>query len=65
MIAPLLAYGELGGVDYQDGTPSIGLQQVDGVIGTAPIAYSSDDHATADVIAVTADTLLPTPTATP
>jgi hypothetical protein len=64
--ATLLACGELGGVDNQDGTLSIGLQQVDesGVIGTALFAYSSEDHTTADVIVVTSDTLLPTPTAT-
>ena len=64
--AALLACGELGGVDNQDGTLSIGLQQVDdsGVIGTAFFAYSSEDHTTADVIVVTSDTLLPIPTAT-
>ena len=64
--AALLACGELGGVDNQDGTLSIGLQQVDesGVIGTALFAYSSEDHTTADVIVVTSNTLLPTPTAT-
>ena len=64
--AALLACGELGGVDNQDGTLSIGLQQVDesGVIGTALFAYSSEDHTTADVIVVTSDTLLPIPTAT-
>jgi len=66
-IAALLACGELGGVDNQDGTLSIGLQQIDesGVIGTALFAYNSEDHTTADVIVVTSDTLLPTPTATP
>lgn len=62
--APLLACGELGGVDNQDGTLSVGIQQVDnsGVAGTALFSYSSDDHATANVIVVISDSLVPTVT---